>query len=872
MPDQAALQDSLLGLEFGHYRILERIGSGGMGVVYRGYDSHLDREVAIKLLHSGAVADSSSRRRFLNEAHALSKLNHPNIATVFDFHVQDDRDFLVMEFIEGTTLNQMLVDGSLPEKDVVSLGTQLAEGLAAAHDQSIIHRDLKPGNLRITPDGRLKILDFGLAKLRFASSSSPASETITETQAVAGTLAYMAPEQVLGGDIDARTDIHAAGAVFYQMATGAPPFAALDRFELTNEVLRSAPVPASALNPRVSLELVRIIGKCLERDPENRYQSARELAIDLRRLQHQSGTSSSAPSGASPIPFSIRYRKLWKVSALALVVAAAILLAIRFAGHVDSSNALPKEKQVAVLPFSANNADVETAAFGAGLTETLTTKLTQLTRDPNLQVVPATDMHTNQVSTADDAWKRFGVNLVFEGSLHRIGNRIRINCTLVDPRSHRQLKAQSLTVPVGDAFTAEDTVVRSALEMLGMDAHLASIASENYGTQVPGAYDYYLQGIGYLQNYEREENLSSAIQVFERALTLDQNYALAYAGLGQAYWQRYQNQKQPEALQQSRNACQKALQLDAQLPAAHTCLGNLDLGTGSYADAAREFSFVLQAEPTNDAAYKGLADAYVRMDKLADAESTYKRAIALRPHYWATYNWLGAFYYFQARFSEASAMFRQVVALAPDNSRGFYNLSASLTDEGKYDEAISAAQHSLAIQPSDYGYTNLGNAHFFQRRYDDAVRAYEQAAQLSPNDALVWWNLGDGYYWAQGRRGDSPSAYRNCVKLASQELQLDPKDSGKLGILAICSAMLGERSAALNVLHKAFLVSPDDPNLSFRAALIYNQFGDREQTLHWLAKSHAGGFPLNRIRDYPNFDPLHSDPRFENLLQARAKL
>ena len=870
MPDQAN-QDSLLGLEFGHYRILERIGSGGMGVVYRGHDSHLDRQVAIKLLHPGAIADSNSHRRFLNEAHALSKLNHPNIATVFDFRTHDGRDFLVMEYIEGITLNQTLLDGSLAEKDVVALGTQLAEGLAAAHDHSIVHRDLKPGNLRVTPDGRLKILDFGLAKLRMGSCSSPASETITESQVIAGTLAYMAPEQVLGGEIDARTDIHAAGTVLYQMVTGIPPFTALDRSELMNEVLRSSPPPVNSRNPRVSPELVRIIGKCLERDPDNRYQSARELAIDLRRLHQQSGTSVPVYPSGLKIPASIRARRLWQLAALVLLASLGLGFAVRHRFFV--SNSLPRVKQLAVLPFSANNSDAETAAFGAGLTETLTAKLTQLTRDPNLQVVPAPELRSNHVSTADEARQQFGVNLVLEGSLHRVGDRVRINCTLVDPRAHRQVSAQSLTVPSGDAFAAEDTVVRSALEMLGMNSATArATASGNYGTQVAGAYDYYLQGLGYLQNYDREENLASAIQLFDRALSLDHNYAPAYAGLGRAHWHRYLNLKQPESLQRSRDACQKAIQLDAQLPAAHACLGNINLGTGNYADAAREFSSVLQDEPTNDDAYKGLADSYLRMGKLADAESTYKNAIALRPHYWATYNWLGVFYYVQARFPEASAMFRQVVALAPDNHRGFYNLSASLTDEGKYTEAVEAAQRSIAITPSDYGYTNLGNAYFFQHRYDETIRAYELAAQLSPNDALPWWNLGDGYYWAPGRRGDSVPAYQKCVKLASQELQLNPNDSDRLSILAICNAMLGQKDAAFEALHEAFRVFPDDPNLSFRAALIYNQFGDHERTLFWLAKSRAAGFSTSRIRDYPNFLSLHSDPRFQALLRANSPL
>ncbi|MGD1216620.1 MAG: serine/threonine-protein kinase, partial [Terriglobales bacterium] len=215
MAGQAAVGDSLIGLEFGHYRILERVGSGGMGVVYRGYDAHLDREVAIKVLNPGTIADDHSRKRFRNEALALSKLNHPNIATVHDFETHEGRDFLVMEFIQGIKLADRLVEGSLPEKDVIALGIQLAEGLSAAHEHAVVHRDLKPGNLLLNSEGRLKILDFGLAKLRLPAKESPASETLSETHAIAGTLPYMAPEQVLGGEIDARTDIHAAGIVLY---------------------------------------------------------------------------------------------------------------------------------------------------------------------------------------------------------------------------------------------------------------------------------------------------------------------------------------------------------------------------------------------------------------------------------------------------------------------------------------------------------------------------------------------------------------------------------------------------------------------------------------------------------------------------------
>lgn len=875
MTTEGSGYDPLIGHLIGHYRIGEKIGSGGMGVVYRAHDEHLDREVAIKVLLPGAIADDSARKKFRNEAYALSKLNHPNIATVHDFDTHDGRDFLVMEFIEGVTLNKRLLEGSLPQKDVIALGTQLADGLSAAHNRAVIHRDLKPSNLRITADGRFKILDFGLAKLRLSARVSGASETLSETHDMAGTLAYMAPEQVLGGEIDARTDIHAAGTVLYQMATGLPPFTAEERSELMNEVLRSSPSPVNTLNPQLSPELGRIIGKCLERDPENRYQSAKELAIDLRRMQTGIQPQAASKRAVAAAFRSISRKKKWTAAIASLVVLLGIGAIVGYflppsvtRGHISPE--IPREKQLAVLPFTVTDADAQTAAFGAGLTETLTAKLTQLTRDPLLQVVPAPEVRGKHIASVDAARQEFGVNLVLEGSLHTSGKQVRINFILVDTRTRRQLRASSLTATDGDAFRAEDAVVNAAFEMLGMDTRLKEgVERESYGTQVAGAYDYYLQGRGYLQNYDREENLDSAIEVFRHALALDKNYALAYAGLGEAFLQKYHLNALPQWLRQSWDSCRTANKLDAQLPAAHACLGNLSIATGKYADAATEFSLVLQNEPTNDAAYKGLADAYERIGKLHEAESTYKQAIALRPHYWATYNWLGVFYYHQARVHEASEMFRQVVALAPDSIRGYYNLGASLMDEGQYDDSIRASQRSIEIQPSDYGYLNLGSAYLFQKRYDDAIRAYEQASAYSQKDPLVWWNLGDGYYWAPGRRKDSVAAYRKCAELASQELTQNRNDTEKLGILAVCQAMLGQKSASIATLEHAFRISPDDPSLLFQAALVHIQFDDRDETLRELTKCRAAGYPAARIRDYPNFQSLHSEPKFQELLRAQ---
>jgi len=418
-----------------------------------------------------------------------------------------------------------------------------------------------------------------------------------------------------------------------------------------------------------------------------------------------------------------------------------------------------------------------------------------------------------------------------------------------------------------DAFHVEDAVVSAVFEMLGMSTRATEHAArETHRAQVASAYDYYLQGVGYLQNYDRQENLDNAIQ---HALELDRNYALAYAGLGEAFLQKYTVTKQPPALQQGRDSCRMANQLDPQLPAAHACLGNLAVASGNYVETASEFSVVLQHEPTSDAAYKGLANAYERMGELREAESTYKQAISVRPHYWATYNWLGAFYYNQARAHEASEMFRQVVALAPDSIRGYSNLAASRMDEGLYDEALRAAQRSIEIQPSDYAYSNLASAYFFEQRYDDAIRAFEKATTYSPNDPLLWLNLGDGYYWAANHREDASPAYEHCVEFASQQLQQNSNDSTKLGVLAVCHAMLGKRDVSFATLNRALRLAPEDPSIMFDAALVHIQFDDRDDTLRLLAKCRVNGFPQAKIRDYPNFQTLHSDPKFQQLLQAQ---
>ena len=851
----------LSGKTIGRFAIQELLGRGGMGEVYRASDLRLKRQVALKRIAPHLRGDKHSRERLWKEAEWASRLSDPHIAAVHDVIDEGNELFIVMEYVEGQTLRSRLGE-PISIHEFLPIAKECALALAAAHNAGVVHHDIKPENIMLTPSGQVKVLDFGVAR---NLPNCPEASTLSTrtTTGFAGTLNYMAPEAICEKEPDSRADIFSLGIVFYEVISGSNPFHARSLLETSDRILHLEQPPLHELNAKTPAELDRIVGKMLAKDPAQRYSTASDLAVDLRALEVTLAESVA------------RRRRGMPWAALIVVVAFLASIAIYSPARQQlkiwlSISPIPRTKQVAVLPLRVVVGDGQTAAFGAGLTETLTAKLTQLTGDPSLQVVPAAEIHSKHVSTVDEARKEFGVNLVLEGSLHKSGQQVRVNYILVDARTHRQLRAESLTFSAMDSFAAEDTIVNGATQMLELEIQgQQRKALAGHGTQAAGAYDYYLQGRGYLQNYDRAENLDSAVQVFERALAIDPGYALAYAGLGDAYWKKYRSTKELSWIEKSREACRQADHLDSSLSAAHSCLGTLSAGTGNYQDAAKEFERAVETEPTNDDAFRGLAVAYEHLGKLEKAENTYRRAIELRPHYWAGYNWLGAFYYRHVRFPEAAEMFNQVVALSPDSFLGYSNLGATYVEQARYTDAINVLKQSIAIRPSDYGYTNLGNSYFFLRRYEEADQAYEQAVKLAEKDSLLWWNLGDGYYWTPGKRTQSGAAYRQGIASADEELRVNPNNAYSYGVLAICHAMLGEKKPALSALKSGLKLAPSDPFLFFQAALVYNQFGQSNEAVTWLKKAQAAGYSQARIRDYPNFESLWANPKSKELLGAK---
>jgi len=852
-----------IGQVLGHYRIVEQIGAGGMGVVFRARDEQLDRDVAFKTLPKLALLSEPARRQFRREALSLAKITDPYVAMAFDFGQDNGIDYLVTEYVPGLTLDAKLAGRPLPEEEVFQLGKQLASGLEAAHKEGVIHRDLKPGNLKVTPDGRLKILDFGLAYMLRVETEVTATAPLTEAYSDAGTLPYMAPEQVKGLKPDARADVWSAGAVLYEMSTGKRPFGDLMGAPLIAAILEQAPVPPREVNSKISEGLERVILRALQKDPKERYQSAGDLRIDLANLA----------TGTAPIyPGQVRSSswQRWLLIAAAVVFVSAGAWWLRHRSEAQAPDTTLDARMMAVLPFESVANDAPTNALGRGLTETVTARLVQAADGGKLQLISTRDLIDRGVKTSEQAQREFGTDLVLEGSLQQDGARIRINWSLVNPRTHTQIAANTITGDTNNIFGLQDTIFDDVLAKLPQAAKSAQRQElEVRPDTKPAAYDFYLRGRGYLEDYKSQDNIDNAIAEFQRAIAVDQNYAPAYAAMGLAYntgfvWKN----RDKDWVDKAKTACDRALALTPQLAEGHTCLGNVFVSTGRYEDAVQEFQRSLDLDHNSDEALSSLAAAYQKSGKASAAEDAYRKAVSLRPNYWRLYNAFGIFYLDQARYSDAADMFKRTIQLAPQNYRGYSNLGATELMVGQYQEAVDAFKRSIALRPTGQVYGNLGAAYFYMRHYPDSAENLQQALKIDPKDWLNWGNLGDTLFQIPARRAEAKSAYQKAVELAKLRLEVNPQDASILAFTADYYAMLDQEREAREQMARALQTSPGDADVLFRAAILYNHFRDPEKTLDFLSKSVAAGYSRTVIRDTPDFDHLKDDRRFRALLSG----
>ena len=556
-----------------------------------------------------------------------------------------------------------------------------------------------------------------------------------------------------------------------------------------------------------------------------------------------------------------------------ILVVAAVLLFGAGVGFLTQRllrlNIATHRETLVVLPFEAAEQDSASNALARGLSESITGKLVQAHNQGGLEWISAREARDMGVKTDEDARRRLHTDYVLEGSVQRVGERVQVSSSLVDSRTHRQVGARTVTGDARDLFALEDQVVEQILEILPGENPPAKTSVSSAGTQSPG-YEAYLRGRGYLLEYEKPENLDSAIADFNHALTMDPNFAPAHAGLGQAYWIGYDLfNKGKQWLDQSASQCQQALQLDANLAEAHTCMGNFYSASGKYEKAVQEFRRSVELDADDASAWRGLGRAYDKLDKTSEAEAAYKKAVELHPHYWAVYNWLGVFYFQRARYSEAVDMLRKAIELAPENHRLYGNLGGIYVQIGRYDDAIAVLRRSIELRPTMNAYSNLGTACFYTHRFTEAAETYRKATQLDDQDWLSWGNLGDALYWIPARRSEAAQAYQTARKLASARLSVNPNDASTAADVAVYSAMLDDKHAALVNINRALSLAPENGDVLFRAALVYNHFGEDDQTLASLKKAVEHGFPPATIRDTPDFDHLHNTPAYVTLVAKK---
>jgi serine/threonine protein kinase/tetratricopeptide (TPR) repeat protein len=857
---------ALTGSTVGRFLIGDCLGKGAMGEVYRADDPRLKRTVAIKRLSPALRADPLYRRRFLDEAERASSFNDAHVAAVYD--VVEDRDeiFLVMELVEGQTLRQRLRE-KMTLEEFLGIASQSAEALVAAHERGIVHCDIKPENIMLTNSGQVKILDFGVAK---HLPSSDQSSTIDRSGVVGGTPAYMAPEVLLEGIPDGRADIFSLGVVLYEALTGKHPFAAGSYVATTHRVLHEKPAPIRIFNSKVPEALEETVNRALAKQAADRYQTARQLLEDLEAVQAGVGSTKLLPRPQKKLSWTLRLTVgLALVLAIASVTYANWARLERWLGLTPPP--LMAQMKLAVLPFSPPADDPSSRAFAQGLTETVAIGLTKLTASYPVQIVSPREMSENSVQTPEQARRLFGVNLVLEGSLRESGQQVRVSYSIVDAATRSSSSGDILTVDKRKPFEIEDRVLQSIVSNLGLQLQPAEkTALMAHGTTEPAAYDYYLRGRGYLQDYHKPENVESAITVLNHALEKDPNYALAFAELGEAYLYKYDQTRKSDWVDKALVECNRAVSLASSLADGHICLGHVYNNTGRYENAVEELDKAVQLDVTNDEGFRALALAYQRLGKMKEAEDTYIRAVRLRPQYWAGYEWLGSFYAAQSRYDDAARNFTEVIALAPDSYLGYSNLGAIYLYQGRYAEAIPQFQRSVTIYPNLEAYSNLATAYFLQGSFEDAAHAYERGVDVGANDTLAyvgWGNLADAYYWAPGHRNRAPAAYQKAISLARERLDVNPRDADAIYHLAIYYAMLGEKQRALDYSQRAMQLRPDNGDVLLNVAKVHALLGDEAKSVKLLQQALADGIPVVLVRDDPTFKNLAANVQFQELIQ-----
>jgi len=812
----------MIGALLNQYRIIASIGAGGMGEVFRARDTRLNREVAIKVLPKDFVADADRLRRFEQEAKTLAVLNHPNVLTIHDAGVHEGAPYLVSELLEGKTLREEMNGAALPVRKATDYALQIALGLAAAHGKGVIHRDLKPENIFVTKDGRVKILDFGLAKLRNPSPDlrppSPlggeregvrgeaatiridadAIINTTEPGMVLGTPAYMSPEQVRGEPADHRADIFAFGCVLYEMLSGTRAFRRNTPVESMNAVLNDTLPELSTTDPKIPLALAHIVERCLEKQPDNRFHSAKDLAFALAEI-------SSTRSPASNLRESERaaWRRTSLVAGTVLILALGGWFYVKFGVRSGSSTntashrpllSTETNKSIAVLPFLNMSADKDNEYFSDGITEEI---LNALARTPGLRVAARTSAFS--FKGKNESVQRIGealkVGVVLEGSVQRAGSQLRINAHLVNVADESLLWWDRFDRKAEDVFAIQTEVAQRVQEALKVKLLAGSGTNATLaGTDNLEAYDLYLRARQFW-NLRTGADVQRAVGLFEQATEKDPKFAAAYAGLASSYvvLSEYASLPVRETNPKARVAARRALELDGRLAEAHAVLAQCAQSDWDWATAEQE----------------------------------YQEALRLNPNHATSHHWYSLLLANRERFTEALAEIRQAQALDPLSPVIQLVIGGTFYDLGRYDETLVEVDKALKLSPDFVpAHKVRGWVFLVQKKTREAIAEFEKVRE---------------------KTGDTPYA---------------------LGYLGLAYARAGQTNPARQILERLKTVSASGDAASFAMAHVHLGLGELDQAFAWLERAaESRDVDPRPWKHDPLLADVVKDPRYAALLK-----